>query len=141
MPGVKGMKRYKSHNKKISKALKGKKKSAEHALKISIKAKERCKNPLNNSNYKGDKVGYIGIHIWLRKTYGYPFSCEKCNMNGIKKNNKWNIAWALKKGFGYERKRENFFALCNKCHRSYDNSEKWKKAIRERARDKLGKFL
>ena len=71
-----------------------------------------------NPNWKGDKVGYSGIHIWLRKT----FTKEKCEDCGsipppAKKD---FLEWALIKGCKYERKRENFKCVCRSCHLRYD---------------------
>lgn len=123
------MKRSPQHNKSISIALKGKCKSIEHRLKMSESAKKRLSKPENNPNYKGNSIGYIGIHIWLRKTFGYPEKCEACSLIGSKINNKWNIVYAKIIGQKYERKRENFICLCNKCHRNYDKDEKWNRNI------------
>ena len=129
MCGVKGMKQSKEHSKKISMALTGLKKSKEHCKNISLAASKRLQNPEDNPNYKGDKVGYIGIHIWLRKYFGNPEKCSFCKIQGTRKTGKWNIVWALKKGFEYERKLNHFFGLCNKCHRNYDKTENWNKNI------------
>ena len=129
MPGIKGMKRTKSHNKKISKSLRGKIRSPSHCLNISKSAKKRLKNPINNSNWKGENVGYIGIHVWLLKNYKNPKQCELCGLIGHRKTGRWKISWALKKPHKYERKRKNFFGLCNKCHRSYDKTNQWNRNI------------
>ena len=130
------MERTKEHNLKISHALKGKKKSEVHKKSISISAIIRLSDPEKNPNYRGEKVGYVGIHIWLRKTFGYPIYCCGCKIKGEKKNNKCTIAYALKKGCEYKRKKENFLELCNKCHRNYDKTKQWNEAI---ARSKRGK--
>lgn len=116
------------HNLKISLALKGKKKSENHKKSLSKQAKKRFAIPENNPNYKGDKVGYQGIHIWLRKTCGLATHCEKCGMKGEYKNGKWNVVYALRKGKTYQRRREYFWMLCNKCHIAYDGllKKRWK---------------
>ncbi len=128
--------RTKEHNKKISNALKGKTKSLSHRKNISKSAKKRMTIPENNPNYKGDKVGYIGIHIWLIKVYGLAKHCEKCLKVGKKKNNKWTIEWALRHGYVCERKRENFIKLCKSCHRKYDNTKEWRENISKSKRNK-----
>jgi hypothetical protein len=71
--------------------------------------------------WKGDNVGYSGIHTWLRINFGYPNKCdnEACLAKNIKR-----FEWALIKGKEYERKRENFMQLCVSCHRKYDMTEK-----------------
>ena len=87
-------------------------------------------------NYRGDNIKYAGIHTWLIKTFGRAPTCEMCNKIGFKNNNKWGICWALKKGCEYKRRRENFFGLCSKCHRAYDDTEVWRRNI---SLGKLGK--
>lgn len=72
-------------------------------------------------HWKMEGLGYIGIHLWLHKYFGNPKSCEICGLHGFKgKNRKWNIEWAKLRDKEYERKRENFWGLCKKCHSVYD---------------------
>lgn len=66
-----------------------------------------------NPAWKGDGLGYFGIHNWLRREYGNPDQCEHCGANE-------RIDWALKDGCAYERRRENFIGLCRGCHLRYD---------------------
>jgi len=68
-----------------------------------------------NWNWKGDNVSRAGIHQWLVRIYGRPNKCEICGLIGGR-----NINWAKLKGKEYERKRENFWRLCDKCHMNYD---------------------
>ncbi len=68
-----------------------------------------------NNMWKGDNVGRAAIHTWLKRHYGKPNTCEKCGLIGSR-----NIDWAKIKGRKYERKRENFWRLCHKCHMAYD---------------------
>jgi hypothetical protein len=84
MPGIKGMKRTAEHNRKIAIALKKHKRTKEHSLAISKSAKKRLADPKANPNYRGEAVGYQGIHIWLRKFFGLPKSCEYCGITGKK---------------------------------------------------------
>lgn len=69
-------------------------------------------------NWKGDKVGYSALHDWLGLHFGKANKCEQCGKTGIGKQ----IQWALIKGMKYERKRENFWQLCARCHVHYDNT-------------------
>ena len=71
----------------------------------------------NSTQWKGDQVGYFGLHYWIRKTFGKADRCE--NKNCSYKSNAFQ--WALIKGKEYERKRENFMMLCRPCHSVYDN--------------------
>lgn len=69
-----------------------------------------------NHLWKGEDVGYMGIHNWLYTNYGQPDCCEFCNKTDEKKYN-----WAKKIDCKYERKRENYIRLCRKCHHKYDD--------------------
>ncbi len=66
--------------------------------------------------WKGDNVGYCGIHLWIRKTYGEPTTCEHCQTGNLTGH---YIHWASKSK-NYTRNRENWMRLCAKCHRLYD---------------------
>jgi len=69
----------------------------------------------NHWSWKGDNIGYGAIHMWLSNNYGQPNTCEMCGLVGDS-----NINWALLKEKQYERNRENFWRLCDKCHIKYD---------------------
>lgn len=66
--------------------------------------------------WTGDDASYNAIHLWLRNTHGVPTKCENRECLGTSKR----IEYAKRNGFEYERKRENYIALCTKCHRNYD---------------------
>jgi hypothetical protein len=91
----------------------------------------RLSVPENNPNYKGNNIGYIGLHLWLRKISGHPKKCLRCGKFGKEEKGQWNIDFALIKGMKYERKVENFIGLCSKCHRAYDSSETWNQNMRK----------
>lgn len=97
---------------KISDAHKGKKFSKEHKKKLSL-AKIGLKNE-EASHWLGDKVGKIGIHLWLCRVYGTPKYCEIC-----KRKDKNTYDWACK-NHKYTRDRKIFMRLCRSCHRRYD---------------------
>jgi hypothetical protein len=69
-----------------------------------------------NGMWKGDNISRRAIHPWLTNHYGKPNICEICGKVGDS-----NIDWAKIKDKEYERKRENFWRLCHKCHLNYDN--------------------
>lgn len=73
----------------------------------------------NNVNWRGNKVGYQGIHIWLNRWFGKANACENSECNKPSKH----FEWAKLKDLPYERKRENFWMLCVSCHRKYDFNE------------------
>lgn len=101
--------------KKISKALMGHYVSLETIKKMRDNAPDFTGD--KNPNWRGDKVGKIGIHIWLRKNFIKKRMCEFC---GFKSTHPLKIDWALIKGKEYQRKRENFMELCRSCHAKYD---------------------
>lgn len=69
-----------------------------------------------NSQWKGDRVGYFGVHTWVYRRLGKPKRCGQCGSTN-------NLQWAniSKK---YYRKIEDWKSLCAVCHRSFDNITK-----------------
>lgn len=61
---------------------------------------------------------YFYVHKWLMQTHGKASRCELCDGKKAKR-----FEWALKRGFNYEKKLENFLQLCPSCHRKYDFTE------------------
>jgi NUMOD3 motif len=101
--------------KQISRASKGNK----HALgyKHTDEAKKKISKPGDkHPNWLGEKVGYVGIHLWLRKTYGKASCCKNKSCEKLS----FVYDWAKIREKKYERKRENFIELCRKCHQKYD---------------------
>jgi len=107
------------HRKKISLSSKGripwnkgksnlKKHSAETKLKMSLSHKNE-----KHWAWVGDKVGYSGIHTWIRKNWGKAkdFKCEFCN--------KQAYTWA-NLNHKYSRNKKEWATLCAKCHYHYD---------------------
>lgn len=82
--------------------------------------------------WKGDKVGYSGIHTWIKKKLGQPAKCEHCGKIGEKKNGRWNIHWANKSG-KYLRDKNDWIALCVSCHSKYDMNEEILEHLRKQA--------
>jgi len=70
-----------------------------------------------NPKWKGDKVGYYALHLWIYRKFGKPIKCEICH--GIK-----NLEWSNKSG-KYLRYRNDWQRLCRKCHRNYDSQNIW----------------
>ncbi len=61
-----------------------------------------------NSAWKGDKVSYKGLHIWIRNNKPKKNLCEKCGLN--KKVDASNISGE------YKRDLNDWEWLCKKCH-------------------------
>lgn len=74
---------------------------------------------VNNSNWKGDKVGYIALHAWVKRYLGTPDTCEHCGKFGL---NGRQIHWANKKPYLYKRDLEDWLRLCANCHMKYDET-------------------
>lgn len=67
----------------------------------------------NNRNWKGDKVKYAGLHLWVRKNLQRPKLCSRCNISQSREvanlDGKYSrnlISWAW---------------LCRSCHLRMDN--------------------
>lgn len=75
-----------------------------------------------NPMWKGDRVGYMGIHTWLRD----KFIKGPCNHCGTLEKSR---DWALIKGKKHMRRKENYIPLCKSCHLKYDYTEERKTKI------------
>ncbi len=69
-----------------------------------------------NHNWKGDNVGYHGLHNWVRRNLGTPRKCEKCGDDSLKHR---QYHWA-NKSQKYLRDLTDWIRLCVKCHKEYD---------------------
>lgn len=69
----------------------------------------------NHPDWKGDSVGYSGLHKWVKRTYGLREKCEHCGIN-----EKLNLA--NKNGL-YNRDPDNWLTLCKRCHIIFDNND------------------
>jgi len=78
-----------------------------------------------NGRWAGDKVGYQGVHSWLRREYGNASKCENCGTAESKR-----YEWANLSG-GYKRDRRDWAELCVLCHRLIDNNYTWNKERNE----------
>lgn len=67
-----------------------------------------------NPSWKGDKVGYHGIHDWIAKERGKPQLCELCGSN-----HKQKYEWA-NRSRKYKRDTNDWIRLCVYCHRKAD---------------------
>ena len=84
----------------------------------------------NNPAWKGDDVGYISLHEWIRNRKLKPELCENCNEAA---------PYDLHNTPGtYKRNLEDWVWLCRSCHMNEDN--RLEKLI-IRNKDGLGKPL
>jgi hypothetical protein len=78
-----------------------------------------------------ERNNYLRIHEWLRNSFGLANHCDQCNNISPKR-----FEWALRIGYKYEYKKENYIQLCPSCHRKYDETTK---SRRNRSKIKIGK--
>lgn len=81
-----------------------------------------------NPSWKGDHVGYHGLHRWIIKQLGKPCKCKHCGKDYGR------FMWADKSG-EYKRELEDWIRLCYSCHHKYDQI--WV----NRERDLQGRFV
>jgi len=80
---------------------------------------ERYKDETKHPRWKGDDVGYWGVHDWITKHYGQPTKCEVCGLDDPKRKYHWaNL------DYKYKRNIKSWKRMCVSCHRKYDYGEK-----------------
>lgn len=99
----------------------GEKISKTWTLERKKKTSERFSGE-NQWNWKGDDIGYQGLHNWVVGQLGKPMSCEFCGLNKIPDGRKIYFHWANKSG-EYKRDINDWLRLCAKCHKNYDNQK------------------
>lgn len=76
-------------------------------------------------NWKGDEVGYNGIHKWIRKWKGQSITCEKCGKTNLYGK---HIHWA-NVDHKYRRVLDDYIRMCTSCHQLYDFKMGFRKKI------------
>lgn len=71
----------------------------------------------NHPLWKGDDVGYSGLHYWVYRHKGKPSTCEHCLKNSGR------FEWA-NKSREYRRDLNDWISLCYSCHDKYDEVRK-----------------
>lgn len=71
-------------------------------------------------SWKGNNVGYSGLHKWVERELGKPKQCESCKTIKAKK-----YEWA-NKSHSYLRDKADWIRLCVACHHYYDGTSKIK---------------
>ncbi len=67
----------------------------------------------NHSSWKGEAVGYRGLHYWIRRKNGHPIVCVQCGVRGR------GIQWANTDGL-YRRDPADYVGMCPSCHKKHD---------------------
>jgi hypothetical protein len=66
--------------------------------------------------WKGENVGYDGMHDWVTKHLGQPIGCEVCGINDLERKYHWaNVSGK------YLRNKSDFKRMCVPCHSKYDH--------------------
>lgn len=65
-------------------------------------------------NWKGNKVSYFALHMWIKRNFGKPFFCFNCYSWNEKKYHWANISGK------YTRELSNYVSLCVPCHKKFD---------------------
>lgn len=101
-------------------------KTTKDALERSRLIKLDNKNPM----WLGDKVGYSGIHSWVRRRINKPELCQKCNTR--KAYDLANISGE------YRRDLSDWWYICRGCHMISDGRmEVFKRHANKPSKDKL----
>ena len=106
---------------KISKVKFGLKQLPQTRIKISLSLSGQ-KNP----RWEGNKVGYDGIHDWIKSKLGKPKKCQHCGKDGLVGI---QIQWA-NKDHKYKRNINDWLRLCASCHDKYDQKHGLRKRLK-----------
>jgi len=86
------------------------------ADKISL-AVSKAHSKEKNFNWKGDDVGYLAVHEYIRKHYGKAVCCINPLCSGKSKR----FCWSKKDhNTPYTRNIKDYQQLCASCHKFYD---------------------
>lgn len=104
---LRGQKRTDEQRKRISVALKG------HTS--WMKGLSGLYTEEKSFAWKGNDVGYGGVHMWVKKWLGKPNKCSVCGKVGYGRQMHW-----ANKDHKYRRDLTDWLRLCVECHRKYD---------------------
>lgn len=62
----------------------------------------------NNPNWKGDRVGYVGLHSWIKDHFPKPDTCQQCHLA-----TPYDLANISQE---YKRDVSDWEWLCRRCH-------------------------
>lgn len=85
---------------------------------------QRTKTAEKTAPWKGDNIGYSGIHWRMKRFYGRADKCENENCKGESTTYEWaNLSRR------YLLDRSDWKMLCKQCHFQYDFNEEWRNNI------------
>lgn len=84
-----------------------------HIGKYNVAKRPEVREKISRAVFKGDDVGYSGIHMRVRSVLGIPHECAYCGSNDY-------VQWA---SISHKALRDinDYFPLCLKCHQIYDD--------------------
>lgn len=87
--------------------------------KLSLRKYRRCikcsaRSGKDNNLWRGDDVGYHGVHKWVYRIKGKAVHCEHCGIKNAKRYEWANI------DHKYRRVADDYISLCVPCHRKHD---------------------
>lgn len=86
-----------------------------------------CASRVVKNAWKGNGVGYRGLHHWVERLMGVPKICDICGIeNRPAKDGRRTIQWSNRSG-EYRRDLTDWQALCYKCHGQYDKELRQRK--------------
>jgi len=85
------------------------------------KTPTKWKSGTAHKSWKGDSVGYVGVHEWVRYHLGKPRRCGNCKTTKAKAYD-----WANVSG-EYKRDLNDYIRLCRSCHKKLDYNLKREK--------------
>lgn len=103
-------------NKGTKGVMKSNKTTFKKGNRIGKETRFNSNNSVGEFNYKwkGDKVGYYGLHTWVQRNKGKAQKCVWCGSNKY-------VQWA-NKSFEYKRDVSDWLPLCRKHHCEYDKN-------------------
>lgn len=107
-------KRTKKHKAIYKKAQSSRIFTEEERLESSLRNKGRFIME-DSPKWKGEMVGYRGIHSWVQRNYGKAEKCEVCGTTEKR------VCWA-NRDKQYSRNIEDWFQACDTCHKAYDTN-------------------
>lgn len=99
---------------------------ARHSPETRAKIGTAQRNERGN-NWKGDDVGYVGLHDWMSKNKPRTGICEHCGDVPTVRGRTVGTEFANVSG-EYRRDITDFIELCIPCHRKFDSPRRRKNA-------------
>ncbi len=89
----------------------GRKLSDKHKKAMSDKRKALQLKEEKSARWKGDEIGYSGLHVWVKSSLGKPVGCSNGSTHKAKR-----FVWANISG-EYKRDLNDWQQLCNSCNK------------------------